>query len=165
MYRRTLGLGFILALSLVALAVAGCGQAANANGPGGSTSAPSVHIGTHTATVGGQSETVLTNDAGMTLYYFDADSATASACSGACLQNWPPLLTSGIPSFDTSLKGTVSYLDDAAGRQATYNGHPLYTYAGDHAAGDTTGDGVKGQWHVATPDIKDISSSSGGYSY
>lgn len=162
MHRRALGLGLILTLSLVALVVAGCGQSASANGPGGSTSTPSAHIGTHAATVGGKSATVLTNDAGMTLYYFDGDSANSAGCTAACIQTWPPLLTAGIPSFDTSLTGTVSYLDDANGRQATYNGHPLYTYSGDHAAGDTTGDGIEGKWHVATPDIQVISGSSGG---
>ena len=36
--------------------------------------------------------------------------------------------------------------------QVTVNGRPLYYYAGDAKAGDTTGQGVGGKWFVATPD-------------
>src|SRR5438874_9598825 len=55
---------------------------------GGSSS--SAVIQTATATVKGQSQTVLTDAQGKTLYYFTADSATQSACSGSCAQMWPP---------------------------------------------------------------------------
>src|SRR5262249_29647345 len=117
--------GLLLGLSLVAaVAVAGCGQTSTStSGPGG-TNGPSAHIGAAMATVGGKSEMVLTNDAGMPLYYFDEDSASGSACTAGCMQTWPPLLTTGIPSAAASLTGTASFLDDANGRQATYNGHP-----------------------------------------
>jgi predicted lipoprotein with Yx(FWY)xxD motif len=32
--------------------------------------------------------------------------------------------------------------------QLTYQGRPLYTYAGDKKPGDTKGDGLSGIWHV-----------------
>ena len=38
-------------------------------------------------------------------------------------------------------------------RQVTYNGHPLYLFAGDHKAGDTNGQGINtfgGTWHALT---------------
>ncbi len=53
---------------------------------GGSNS--SAVIQTATTTIKGQSETVLTNAQGLTLYYFTADSATQSAVSGNLAQIW-----------------------------------------------------------------------------
>jgi predicted lipoprotein with Yx(FWY)xxD motif len=32
--------------------------------------------------------------------------------------------------------------------QATYNGHPLYTFGSDSAPGQTNGNGSAGSWHV-----------------
>ena len=32
--------------------------------------------------------------------------------------------------------------------QATYKGHPLYTYAGDIAPGQVKGNGLGGVWHA-----------------
>ncbi|HEX6555346.1 MAG TPA: hypothetical protein VF026_21465, partial [Ktedonobacteraceae bacterium] len=60
---------------------------------GGSSS--SAVIQTATVTVKGQSETVLTDAQGKTLYYFTADSATQSAVSGSLAQVWPPQLFTG----------------------------------------------------------------------
>jgi len=33
-------------------------------------------------------------------------------------------------------------------RQVTLNGYPLYTYSGDKAPGQATGNGIEGAWHV-----------------
>jgi Secreted repeat of unknown function len=63
--------------------------------------------------------------------------------------------------------------------QATYDGHPLYTYAGDSAAGQVKGNGLNvsgGLWWAMTPagtklgaaaasSPSSSSSSSGGYGY
>ena len=58
--------------------------------------------------------------------------------------------------------------DDGA-KQVTYNGRPLYHYAGDKAAGDVAGDGMGGVWHVASQTAGAPSATSaadgGGYSY
>ena len=134
---------------------------------GGSGS--SAVLQTATATVKGQSETVLTDTHGMTLYYFTADSATQSACSGGCAQMWPPLLFtgSGAPTSSTTLAGKLSVQMDANGNQVEYNGHPLYTFSGDTAPGQTNGDGLFGKWFVATPNlaVQGGGSTSGGYGY
>lgn len=134
---------------------------------GGSSSATAIQ--TMTATVKGQSQTVLTNAQGMTLYYFTADSATQSACSGSCAQMWPPLLFtgSGGPTSSTSLAGKLSIQTDANGSQVEYNGHPLYTFSGDTAPGQTNGEGLFGMWFVATPNlpVQGGGSTSGGYGY
>ena len=132
-------------------------------GAGGSSAA----IQTATAPVKGQSETVLTDAQGMTLYYFTADSATQSACSGSCAQMWPPQLftASGVPSSSTPLTGKLSVQMDANGSQVEYNGHPLYTFSGDTAPGQTHGEGLFGKWFVVTPTIaiQGGGSTNGGY--
>jgi hypothetical protein len=38
-----------------------------------------------------------------TLYLFQKDKGAKSACSGACAQNWPPLLTKGAPALSYTL--------------------------------------------------------------
>ena len=132
---------------------------------GGSNS--SAVIQTATVTVKGQSETVLTNTQGLTLYYFTADSATQSAVSGNLAQIWHAQLFtgSGGPTSSTSLAGKLSVQMDANGNQVEYNGHLLYTFSGDTAPGQTNGEGLFGMWFVATPNlaVQGGGSMSGGY--
>lgn len=115
----------------------------------------SVAIRVTTASVKGKSETILTNAQGMTLYYFTPDTPTKTACTGKCLQNWPPLLAtgSGTPTADAPITAKLTTLSDASGNQIECNGHLLYTFAADKAPGDVNGQGVVGKWFVATPDL------------
>lgn len=144
-------------LALAALLAAGCGTTGT---PGGSGSA--AHVGTHSATVSGKSETVLANSQGMTLYYFDSDTTSSTACSSGCTSTWPALLSSSTPVADGSLPGQLSVIADANGNQVTYNGHPLYTYSGDSASGQASGDGIMGKWHAATPNVAQNPNTGGG---
>jgi predicted lipoprotein with Yx(FWY)xxD motif len=173
----------VIALSFfMVMFIAACGSSTpTGGGPygGGSTNPPatstpttggsssSAVIQTATATVKGQSVTVLTNLQGKTLYYFTGDSATQSSCSASCAQMWPPLLLagSGRPTSSTSLPGILSVQMDANGSQVEYNGHPLYTFSGDTAPGQTKGEGLFGMWFVATPNLapQGGGSTSGGY--
>ncbi|WP_316978395.1 COG4315 family predicted lipoprotein [Shumkonia mesophila] len=91
---------------------------------------------------------ILVNEKNMTLYTFDKDTAGVSACYDACATNWPPLMAaSGVmPSGKFSV---VARKDGAM--QWAYEGKPLYLWVKDAKAGDTTGDGVNGVWHVAKP--------------
>src|SRR5713226_3718909 len=162
----------VIAVSLfIAMFIAACSSPTpatpNGGGPYGSgntnppaTTTPttggsgsSAVIQTTTTTVKGQSQIVLTDAQGKTLYYFTADSATQSACSGSCAQMWPPQLFtgSGVPTSSTTLAGKLSAQTDANGSQVEYNGHPLYTFSGDTGPGQTTGEGFGGIWHVVTP--------------
>jgi predicted lipoprotein with Yx(FWY)xxD motif len=118
-------------------------------------------------TVKGKSTTVLVNSQGMTLYYNTSDT-TSSVCSGGCASAWPPVLSTSTPASVATLPGTLSLLTDANGSQVTYNGHPLYTYSGDTAAGQINGEGVGGVWFVASTDIPTSSgnnSNGNGYGY
>jgi predicted lipoprotein with Yx(FWY)xxD motif len=91
---------------------------------------------------------VLTDSKGMTLYTFDRDAAGKSNCNGPCAQNWPPLMAPA--SASASGDWSVVTRDDGS-KMWAYKGKPLYTWAKDTKAGDTTGDGVNNVWHVAKP--------------
>jgi predicted lipoprotein with Yx(FWY)xxD motif len=108
-----------------------------------------------TVKVKGKPVTILATPHGLTLYYFTPDTAAKTACTGACAKAWPPLVSndSGKPLGDASLSGTLRVLNDANGNQVQYNGHLLYTYAGDTAPGQTTGEGLFGKWFVCTPGL------------
>ncbi|MCI3949748.1 MAG: hypothetical protein K0R11_1682 [Acidimicrobiales bacterium] len=101
---------------------------------------------------------------GMTLYVFDNDQGTTSTCEGGCAEQWPPLETEGEPTagdgVDAALLGTTDRSDGTT--QVTYDGRPLYTYAPDGAAGDTTGQGVGGVWWVVAPDGEPIRGDDAG---
>jgi predicted lipoprotein with Yx(FWY)xxD motif len=101
--------------------------------------------------------TALVDSTGRALYLFEADTGTTSNCTGPCAQVWPPLLTPGaVPGTTGAAQGA---LVGAAARadgtqQVTYNGHPLYYFAGDKASGDVKGQGINnfgGSWYVVAP--------------
>jgi predicted lipoprotein with Yx(FWY)xxD motif len=119
-------------------------SSAAAGGSTGAASAASVTLSTTSTSLG----TVLTGANGLTLYRFDPDTATTSACTGGCATAWPPVI--GKPVAGTGVTasdlGTITRSDGTI--QATYQGHPLYTYSGDTGPGQTSGNGVGGTWHV-----------------
>jgi predicted lipoprotein with Yx(FWY)xxD motif len=98
----------------------------------------------------------LTGDGGRTLYEFTPDTGSTSTCTGSCAGLWPPLTVpaGSTPSagsgVQANLFGTTQRADGSS--QVTYNGHPLYYYSGDTAAGDVNGQGLNGKWYIANPD-------------
>jgi predicted lipoprotein with Yx(FWY)xxD motif len=113
---------------------------------------------------------VLTNAKGFTLYWFVPDTSTKSNCNGACAQYWPPV--KGPVTAGTGVAGKIGVITRQDGsKQATYNGHPLYTYVSDTAPGQAKGNGVNlsgGVWHemtvtgAAAATTKSSSGSGGG---
>ena len=87
---------------------------------------------------------------GMTLYVFDKDAAGSgkSVCNGPCAQNWPPL--AAMAGSASNGDWSVITRDDGA-KQWAYKGKPVYFWAKDQKAGDRTGDGINGVWHLAKP--------------
>jgi predicted lipoprotein with Yx(FWY)xxD motif len=136
----------VATVCVAALAVLGASVAA-ANGPAATAAGGSLKT-TH---IGGV--TVLTNAKGRTLYWFAPDTATRSACYGTCAAYWPPVrgaVTAG-PGV-TGRLGTITRSDGSV--QATYDGHPLYTYVGDTGAGQANGNRLNlngGLWYEVTP--------------
>jgi predicted lipoprotein with Yx(FWY)xxD motif len=101
------------------------------------------------ATVGSFGQ-VLVDAKGMSLYLFTKDADGKSACSGSCATNWPPAIATGTPTGGSGVDaGKLSTITrDDGTKQLVYNGHPLYTFAGDAAAGQSSGQGVGGVWYL-----------------
>jgi predicted lipoprotein with Yx(FWY)xxD motif len=160
------------AVVAAAAAVAACSAAAAAPSP---TSAIS---GVHTVAAVSTSKTqlktgkvggatVLTTSKGFTLYWFAPDTPTKSNCNGSCAQIWPPVHG---PATASGVNGKFATIKRSNGAvQASYNGHPLYTFTGDTAAGQAKGNGLNvngGVWHEVTTGTANhgggSSSGSGG---
>lgn len=92
----------------------------------------------------------------LTVYLFEGDHGSTSACTGTCAQVWPPVTTAAAATAGggaiTADLGTITRSDDT--KQVTYKGHPLYFYATDKDDGDAYGQGVHGfgaDWYVLKP--------------
>ena len=84
---------------------------------------------------------VLTNQKGYTLYWFAPDTSEHSTCYGTCATYWPPV--TGTPVAGPGVTGKLGTIErTGGGTQVTYDGHPLYTYIGDSAPGQSTGNDV-----------------------
>jgi predicted lipoprotein with Yx(FWY)xxD motif len=106
--------------------------------------------------------TFLVDKDGRTLYYFSNDTAPGqSACTGDCLGNWPPLtVPEGTAPVGEGVSGVLGAVPMGDGNAwVTYDGRPLYYFAGDEAAGDTNGQGANDVWYVA---LEDGSIAAGG---
>ena len=164
-------------LAAAALMIAACGSSAS-SGSGGGAAAPAATTSSaaaasgnalKTTTIGGV--TVLTNAKGFTLYWFAPDTSTTSKCNGSCATYWPPVKGPAAAGAGVTGKlGTITRADGST--QATYNGHPLYTYKGDTAPGQASGNNLNlsgGVWHevtasvTAAPAAGTSTSSGGGY--
>ena len=92
---------------------------------------------------------VLANSKGFTLYWYAKDTSMTSDCTGGCATAWPPLIGTPKAAMGVRLTGKLAAITRAGGTvQATYKGHPLYTYAGDTAPGQVKGNGLGGVWHA-----------------
>ena len=132
----SLVVGTVSAVSVAALALLGV---AVVSAPGTPVAAADIGATLKTATIGGAS--VLTNADGLTLYWFAPDTPTSSKCTGSCAVYWPPL--SGSPTAGPGVTGKLGAIKrPGGGLQATYDGHPLYTYVGDNGPGQANGNAL-----------------------
>ncbi len=138
----------VAVVSIAALAILG-GSVAAATGTPTAPATASGKALLSTTTIGGVS--VLTNASGRTLYWFAPDTSDRSACYGTCAAYWPPVFglpAAGDPGVVTAKLGTIRRTDGTL--QATYSGHPLYTYIGDTGPGQASGNNINlngGLWH------------------
>jgi len=173
----------VISLGLLAAA---CGSSASSS-PGAGSSSPaatpassssssaaasgSVQIKTASTSLG----TILTNTGGFTLYWFAKDTSTTSNCSGSCAVYWPPVIGTPSAASGVTLTGTLGTIKRSDGSmQATYDGHPLYTYKGDTSPGMTSGNNLNvsgGLWYAVkasgsnAPSSPSSSSGGGGGGY
>ncbi|MDP9250001.1 MAG: hypothetical protein M3O78_01350 [Chloroflexota bacterium] len=159
---------FLAATAALVFVVAAC-----TNGGAGSPSASSgsgAGAGAVTLTVAHTSAgDALAGAGGKTLYTNTKEKGGTIACTATCVSTWPPL--TGTASAGSGVSGTLATITRPDGSvQVTYNGSPLYYYAADSAAGQSTGQGVGGIWYIASPTGAGASSSaapaaSSGYKY
>ncbi len=145
-------LSAVAGLAAAGAVLAACGTSTTATG----SSTPASGDAVTTSTVSGIG-TVLTNSAGMTLYFTDQDHGATVSCTGACTGVWLPALTSGTTAPSGSAAGvTVVKRSDDGKEQLAYQGKPLYEFKADQMAGQVTGNGAHDQfggtaftWHAA----------------
>jgi predicted lipoprotein with Yx(FWY)xxD motif len=132
----------VVALVLLGTALAGAGS------PSSSSSSSSA-AGATLKTTQIKGVAVVTNAKGFTLYWFAPDTPTKSVCNGACASYWPPVL--GAQKAGPGVTGKLGTITRADGStQATYDGHPLYTYIADNGPGQANGNNINlngGFWH------------------
>lgn len=150
----------LIAPAAVAAVLAGCGggsyhatasTTAAKTGPSTASGAGATVAARHTGL-----GTVLVDGKGRTLYLFEKDTGGTSTCSGACASLWPPLSSTGTPAAGAGVTAAElgATKSPTGGTEVTYAGHPLYTYAGDTAPGDTQGEGLDSfgaEWYVLAP--------------
>jgi predicted lipoprotein with Yx(FWY)xxD motif len=168
---RRHGLSLMAVAALVVL-VAGCGSG-SATGSGGAAVGGKQASVVQAAKNSKLGTDVLENSKGMTLYTLSAETNGRFICTQTstipggntpCLSFWIPLTVKSMaaPSGPVSGLGTIQRPDTGA-VQLTYQGHPLYTFAGDKAPGDASGNGFKdvGTWQAAVVGGQAASSSGG----
>jgi predicted lipoprotein with Yx(FWY)xxD motif len=156
MFRPSLiRLSYVAVALGAALALAACGGKNNSSGSNsgsGTNGGGAATVSTKSGPLG----TYLVDGSGRSLYLFAADTGTVSTCVGTCKQFWPPLTTTGSPKAGNGVQSgmlTTSTRPDG-GTQVDYNGHPLYYYASDTSAGQTSGQGLNlngGLWWLVSP--------------
>ena len=106
---------------------------------------------------------VLVTAKGYALYMFQPDNQRSVTCTGACAGTWPPVKVpdggsfAAGPGVKSALLGTDP--DPEGGQVLTYNGWPLYTYTGDTAPAQATGQAIDlngGEWYVLRPTGKPL---------
>ncbi len=142
-----------------ALALAGCGMSSSSSNS--TTATTPVATGGSSAAVLSLAANstlhhqILVDKRGMTLYYLKGETAGHLLCTSTqCLKFWPPLDLPGGATTPAVVKGIPMAKLGTVGRpggklQVTYDGWPLYTFAGDSNPGMAKGEDVKsdgGTW-------------------
>lgn len=143
----------MLSLTAVGLALIGA-----CSSSGGSASSGPVPPATGDA-VSAQSTslgTILVDGKGRTVYVFANDKANVSSCNAACAADWPPVpAPTPLPTKASGVTGALGTINRSDGsHQLSVAGHPVYTFSGDSAPGQTKGQGINlngGVWTVVLP--------------
>jgi predicted lipoprotein with Yx(FWY)xxD motif len=143
---RRIAIGVAIMMLVTACSTSDAGDETTTTAPPASDPVPTLDVADSSL-----GEIVVDAD-GATLYVFVPDAGGASTCYDQCEENWPPLVgaVQAGEGIDASLLGTTERTDGSV--QVTYAGWPLYTFAGDAAAGDTNGQGLNEIWWVVAPD-------------
>jgi len=97
---------------------------------------------------------VLTSSSGRSLYVLSTESKGKLHCtSKMCLEYWPPLLVAkgAHITAGSGVKGKISHVARGSKWQVTYNGWPVYTFAGDGGPDQSNGEKINafgGIWYL-----------------
>jgi len=169
------GVGGAVGVAVLAAACSSAGSSTAASSPAASSPAApasgsaaggsaSASGGTVITTASSSAGTVLTTSSGRAIYLWAKDTGDMSQCSGACAGAWPPVTATGTVTAAGSAKpsdlGTITRSDGT--KQVTYDGHPLYYFAGDSGPGTASGQGSDGfgaKWWLVAPTGSDVTAS------
>ena len=149
-----------------AMALAGCATGGSGTASSGGSAAGPASSSAVLTTWQSPMGTVVVTGQGRTVYRFDRDTpgSGTSACAGTCAGLWPAVTTTSSTPSVAGITGTVGTIPASGGRkQVTLDGSPLYTYAGDSEAHQTSGEGVMNIWWLVSPagaKVKNAASSS-----
>ena len=153
-----------LASALLATACSSAAASSSPASPATGSPASASTTGTVITAHAGSAGTFLTNGSGRAVYLWAKDGMNMSACSGACAAAWPPVPATGTLTATGGAKasdlGTITRSDGT--KQATYDGHPLYYFVGDSAAGQTNGQGSDNfgaKWWLVAPSGAEITAA------
>lgn len=156
--------GIVGPLIGAAIVLAACGGKSSPAGTGGGN--PSGKAGRLDVRSISGIGAVLQAPSGLTLYHLPSETNGTITCTGSCASAWPPLLApSGkLPPASPDVSGhlgTVQRPD--GGMQVTFDGMPLYTYAGDTGPGQAKGQGIEGFVAVTTSAASSSTTGPPGY--
>ena len=148
------------ALTATALLAVACGSSGTSSSSSSTPAASSTATGSSAALVittkSGSAGPYLTNGSGHAVYLFAKDGIDKSECSGACASAWPPVPAGGTVTASGSAVskdlGSITRSDGT--KQVTYDGHPLYYFAGDTGPGTSNGQGSNAfgaKWWLVAP--------------
>ena len=156
----------------IAVLAAACSSGASSSSTGAASSSPAGASSSGSAAASGSGKTVittasssgstfLTDGSGRAVYLWAKDTGDASTCTGACAGAWPPVTATGTVTASGSAMasdlGTITRSDGT--KQVTYDGHPLYYFAGDSGPGTATGQGSDNfgaKWWLVAPSGSDV---------
>ena len=160
----------VCGVAAAALGLAACGTTSYGSGTPSTSSPPAVATSPTVASrtiapVGA----VLIGSNGRTLYYLSTETSTSITCTAACTSRWTPYVVAkaSTPTGSAAVHGSSSTTTRPNGAvQVTFDGHPVYFYAGDSGPGQARGQGVQGTWFVlstvSSPGPQDTTTPTAG---
>ena len=143
----------------------GCGGGGDGGGGFASSSPGGDGASAALATADSDLGEIVVDAEGRSVYVFDEDEPGSgeSACTGGCLEQWPPVLADDEEPTAEGVDAELGTLErDDGALQLTLDGSPLYRFAGDGSPGDVTGQAVGDVWWVVAPDGEKITEAPTG---
>lgn len=137
-------------------ATTAAGGASTTIASSGNTANPTLSVADNAAL----GKKIIVDAAGKTVYLYEPDGSSKTSTVPASIKaNWPPVRPPGTGqtvSADLDNAHLQVYMQPDGTSQLSYNGHLLYYFAGDAAAGDAKGNGLGSVWYALGPNGEKI---------